>query len=110
MIFYIHVAKSNKSRRIKNSLLWLVAVFAILVNAQLLLWGLSKKEGEDKVKRTQRVVFAGTTLSSILVIVALLLKQHHEGEEARTSRGHCPVCDVQLLGPGRYCSECGSRV
>ena len=98
------------SRRIKKFVLWLVAVVAILANALLLLRGLSKKEGEDKVKRTQRVVFAGTALASILAIVALLLKRHRESDEPSTSRGHCPVCDVQLLGRGRYCSECGSRV
>ena len=98
------------SRRIKKFVLWLVAVVAILANALLILRGLSKKEGEDKIQRTRRAVFTGTALASILAIVALLLKRHHEGEEAHTSRGHCPVCDVQLLGRGRYCSECGSRV
>ena len=60
--------------RIKKFVLWLIAVAALLANALLLLRGLAKKEGEDKVKRRQRVVFTGTAFASILAIVALLLK------------------------------------
>jgi peptidoglycan biosynthesis protein MviN/MurJ (putative lipid II flippase) len=96
--------------RIKKFVLWLIAVAALLANALLLLRGLSKKEGEDKVKRTQRVVFTGTALASILAIVALLLKRHREDDVHREALGHCPVCDVRLSGQGKYCSACGSRV
>jgi hypothetical protein len=95
--------------RIKKFVLWLIAVAALLANALLLLRGLAKKEGEDKVKRRQRVVFTGTAFASILAIVALLLKQRHEGDEHRKTMGHCPVCDVQLTGLGKYRSACGSQ-
>lgn len=96
--------------RIKKFVLWLVAVAALLANALLLVRGLSKKETDDKGGKARNPFLAGTAVASILAIVALLLKQHREGEEPRTSQGHCPVCDVQLAGQGRYCSECGSRV
>jgi len=95
--------------RIRKFVLGPLAAVALLANALLLLRGLSKEEGGDKVKRTQRVVFTGTALASVLAIVALLLKQHHEGDEHRKAMGHCPVCDVQLTGLGKYCSACGSR-
>jgi hypothetical protein len=96
--------------RIKKFVLGLLAAVALLANALLLFRGLSKKEADEKTKRTQRVLLVGTAIASILAIVALLLKRRHEGDEHRTSLGHCPVCDVQVLGRGRYCSECGSRV
>ncbi len=96
--------------RIRKFVLGLLAAVALVANALLLFRGLSKKEADDKTKRTHRVLLVGTAIASILAIVALLVKRRHEGEEPHTSRGHCPVCDVQLLGQGRYCSACGSRV
>ena len=96
--------------RIRKFVLGLLAAVALLANALRLFRGLSKKDTDDKAKRTQKVFLVGTAIASILAIVALLLKQRHEGDEHRTSLGHCPVCDVQLLGRGRYCSACGSRV
>ena len=65
---------------------------------------------EDKVKRTQRVVFAGTAVASILAIAALLIKRHREDDAHHEALGHCPVCDVRLSALGKYCSACGSRV
>ena len=98
------------SRRIKKFVLWLIAVAAVLANALLLVRGLSKKETDDKGKKARNPFLAGTALASILAIVALLLKRHRESDEPRTSRGHCPVCDVRLTGLGKYCAACGSRV
>jgi len=96
--------------RIRKFVLGLLAAVALLANALLLFRGLSKKEADDKAKRTQRAFLVGTAIASMLAIVALMMKRHRESEEHRTSLGHCPVCDVQLLGRGRYCSACGSRV
>jgi hypothetical protein len=97
-------------RRIKKFVLWLIAVAALLANALLLLRGLSKKETDDKGEKARNPFLAGTAAASILAIVALLMKRHHEGDEPRASRGHCPVCDVRLVGLGKYCAACGSRV
>jgi len=96
--------------RIRKFVLGLLAAVALLANALLLFRGLSKKEADDKTKRTQKAFLVGTAIASLLAIVALLMKRHREDNVHREALGHCPVCDVQLLGPGRYCSECGSRV
>ncbi|HUT56654.1 MAG TPA: hypothetical protein VNA25_02140 [Phycisphaerae bacterium] len=98
------------SRRIKKFVLWLIAVAALLANALLLVRGLSKKETDDEGKKTQNPFLAGTAVASILAIVALLMKRHRKDDAHHEALYHCPVCDVQLLGRGRYCSECGSRV
>jgi hypothetical protein len=95
--------------RIKKFVLWLIAVAALLANALLLLRGLSKKEADDKGKNARNPFLAGTAVTSILAIVALLMKQHRD-DAHREALGRCPVCDVRLVSRGRYCSECGSRV
>lgn len=87
----------------------MLAAVALLANALLLFRGLSKKEADDKTKRTQRAFLAGTAIASILAIVALLLKRHREDNVHREALGHCPVCDVRLVGEGKYCAACGSR-
>ena len=93
--------------RIKKFMLGLVAVAAILANAMLLVRGLSKKEADGKGEKTRNPFRAGTAAASILAIVAPLLKRPREGEEPRTSRGHCPVYDGRLTGLGKYCAACG---
>ena len=96
--------------RIRRLVLGLLAAVALLANALLLLRGPSKKEADDKAKRTQKAFLASTAIASILAIVALLLKRHRKDNAHHEALGHCPVCDVRLVGQGRYCSACGSRV
>jgi peptidoglycan biosynthesis protein MviN/MurJ (putative lipid II flippase) len=95
--------------RIRKFVLGLLAAVALLANALLLFRGLSKKEADNKTKRIQRAFLAGTAIASILAIVALLLKRHREDNVHREALGHCPVCDVRLVGEGKYCAACGSR-
>jgi peptidoglycan biosynthesis protein MviN/MurJ (putative lipid II flippase) len=96
--------------RIRKFVLGLLAAVALLANALLLFRGLSKKEADDKTKRTHKVLLVGTAIASILAIVALLVKRHREENEHGRTLGHCSVCDGQLTGLGKYCSACGSRV
>jgi hypothetical protein len=98
------------SRRIRKFLLGLVAVVALLANALLLVRGLSKKNTGDTGERTRNPFLAVAATANILAITALLMKRHHEDNAYPGARGHCPVCDVRLVGQGRYCSACGSRV
>jgi hypothetical protein len=106
----IYQGRCTLSRRIKKFLLGLLAAVALLANALLLVHRLSKKEKDDKGKKTRNPFLAGTAVASILAIVALLLRRRSECDETRESRGHCPVCDIRLVGQGKYCSACGSRV
>jgi peptidoglycan biosynthesis protein MviN/MurJ (putative lipid II flippase) len=96
--------------RIRRLVLGLLAAVALLANALLLLRGPSKKEADDKAKRTQKAFLASTAIASILAIAALLLKRHREDNAHHEALGHCPVCDVRLVGQGGYCSACGSRM
>ena len=49
----------------------------------------------------------GTAITIIVVLLILLVKP--SAERAGVLR-RCPVCDHVLLGRGKYCGECGSRV
>lgn len=49
----------------------------------------------------------GTAVTIIVVLLILLVKP---GAERPRVLRRCPVCDHVLLGRGKYCGECGSRV
>ncbi|MFC1805492.1 hypothetical protein ACFL09_00740 [Planctomycetota bacterium] len=49
----------------------------------------------------------GTAVTIIVVLLILLVKP---GAERVGVLRRCPVCDHTLLGRGKYCGECGSRV
>ena len=49
----------------------------------------------------------GTAITIIVVLLTLLVKP---GAERAGMLRRCPVCDHVLLGRGKYCGECGSRV
>jgi hypothetical protein len=49
----------------------------------------------------------GTTITIIIALLILLVGPN--GRIGGLVR-RCPVCDHLLVGPGRYCSECGSKV
>ena len=51
--------------------------------------------------------FTGTAVTIILVLPILLVSPR---VDARGSVRRCPVCDHALVGRGRYCGECGSKV
>ena len=49
----------------------------------------------------------GTTVTLIVVLLILLVTPK-TGAKGLVHR--CPVCDHVLVGRGRYCGECGSKV
>ena len=49
----------------------------------------------------------GTAITIVMVLLILLVKP---GAERVGVLRRCPVCDHVLLGRGKYCGECGSRV
>ena len=52
----------------------------------------------------------GTAITIVLVLLVLLVKP---GKEVVSNSGllrRCPVCDHVLMGRGKYCAECGSKV
>ena len=49
----------------------------------------------------------GTAITIIVVLLILLVKP---GAERAGVLRRCPVCDHLLLGRGKYCGACGSRV
>ena len=61
----------------------------------------------DWVQHIRSEYLTGTALTIIIVLLILLVRPR--GERAKFIRS-CPVCDHTLLGRGKYCSECGSRV
>ena len=55
----------------------------------------------------RREFLTGTAITIIVVLLILLVKPRGEGVALLR---RCPVCDHRLLGRGKYCSDCGSKV
>lgn len=53
-----------------------------------------------------RAEYLTGTAVTIIVVLLILLVSPKAGALVR----RCPVCDHVLMGRGKYCGECGSRV
>jgi len=89
-----------------------LAVLALIVGAVLTanLWFLVHwLQGHGVIDAAQHICTEYLTGTAVTVIIALLILLVTP-DRTRVWRRRCSVCEHVLVGRGRYCSECGSRV
>ena len=94
----------------KVIVLRLVAAVFLTANVLFVANWLAEKGIIDVAKHIRAEYLTGTAITIILVLLILLVKP---GKELVSTSGlvrRCPVCDQVLMGKGKYCSECGSKV
>ena len=93
---------SLKTRR----LVLVVAIVSVAVMANI--WGIAawmEKAGVvDLARYVRREYLTGTAITIIVVLLVLLMPP--AGQLIK----RCRVCQRLLLGTGKYCGRCGSRV
>ena len=92
-----------------RKLIVLVLAAALFLVANLIFvtnW-LAEKGVIDWAKYIHREYLTGTAITIIVVLLILLVAPRGEG---RKLFRRCPVCDHTLLGGGKYCGDCGSKV
>lgn len=93
----------------KLSVIGLVVVVFLLANALILAHWLDHVGAIEWANRLRQEFLTGTALTVILALLVLLVPVRQVSKVGGETSRRCPVCDHVLIGPGRYCSECGSR-
>jgi hypothetical protein len=79
----------------------------LVANAFLIAHWLQEVGAVEFASYLRSEFLTGTAITIIVVLLILLVSQ-------KATSGalfqRCPVCDHKLLGRGKYCGECGSRV
>ena len=93
----------------KLIVLGFVAGVFVTGNALAIVQWLADHGVVDLAAHLKQGYLTGTAITVILVLLVLLapVRQTVGGS---SFGGRCPVCDHPLVGRGRYCAECGSRV
>jgi hypothetical protein len=91
----------------KLIVLALVATLFLVANLIFVVNWLAEKGVIDWAKYIHKEYLTGTAITIIVVLMILLVAPR--GESRRLFR-RCPVCDHTLLGGGKYCNDCGSKV
>ena len=94
----------------KLVVLVLVAAVFLLANVWLVVNWLETAGAVDFAKHVRKEYLTGTAITIIIVLLILLVKPGREAAGRFGLLRRCPVCDHRLLGRGKYCGECGSRV
>ena len=89
----------------KVIVLGLIGSILLLGNIMLVANWLSQTGVVDWARGIRAEYLTGTAVTIIAVLLILLVSP---GSRALVRR--CPVCDHVLMGRGKYCGECGSRV
>jgi hypothetical protein len=92
-----------------RKLIVLVLVAALFLVANLIFvtnW-LAEKGVIDWARYVNKEYLTGTAITIIVVLLVLLVAPRGDG---RRLIRRCPVCDGRLLGGGKYCSDCGSKI
>ena len=82
----------------------------LLANVWFVVKWLDEHGVVEGAKYLKSEYLTGTAITIILVLLFLLVKP---GKEVVTNSGiirRCPVCDHVLMGRGKYCAQCGSKV
>ena len=91
----------------KLIVLILVGTIFVLANVWLVVNWLDERGVIDWAKHIRTEYLTGTAITIIVALLILLVGSRRE----RTGLlRRCSVCDHVLLGRGKYCGECGSRV
>ena len=93
----------------KVIVLGLIAAVFLTANVLLVASWLADKGVIDFAKNIRAEYLTGTAITIIVVLLVLLVKP---GKQPMTSGfvRRCAVCDHVLIGGGKYCSDCGSKV
>ena len=94
----------------KLVVLVLVGSIFLLANVWFVVKWLDEHGVVEGAKYLKSEYLTGTAITIILVLLVLLVKP---GKEVVSNSGllrRCPVCDHVLMGKGKYCSECGSKI
>ena len=85
----------------------LVGAVLLLGNFILVAKWLQEKGVIDWAKDARKEYLTGTAITIIVVLLILLVAPRGKG---RRLFRQCPVCEHTLLGGGKYCGDCGSKV
>jgi len=85
----------------------LVAAVFLLANLWLIATWLAEQGVVDWARHVRKEYLTGTAITIIIALLVLLAAPCTKG--AKLLR-RCPVCEHVLLGRGKYCSDCGSKV
>ncbi len=88
----------------------LVGGIFLLGNIWLVVNWLDEKGIVDGARYVRREFITGTAVTIIVVLLILLVKPGREVAGRFGLMRRCPVCDHRLLGRGKYCGGCGSKV
>ena len=91
----------------KLIVLILVGTIFVAANAWLVVSWLDERGLIDWAEHVRTEYLTGTAVTIIAVLLILLVGSRSE-RSGLLSR--CSVCGHVLLGRGKYCGECGSRV
>lgn len=91
----------------KLIVLGLVCGIFLMANAIMVANWLADKGVIDFAKHIRTEFLTGTAITIIVVLLILLVGARGTGSGLLR---RCPVCDHVLMGRGRYCGECGSKV
>ena len=94
--------------RIRKSivLLLIVAIF-LLANAWIVVNWLDEHGAVEWARHVRSEYITGTAISILVALLILLTGPRTLGSELLR---RCLVCDHVLMGRGKYCSDCGSKV
>ena len=79
----------------------------LLGNIWLVVNWLDEKGVIEGARYVRKEYLTGTAITIIVALLILLVGPRSRGMSLLR---RCPVCDHSLLGRGKYCSECGSKV
>jgi hypothetical protein len=91
----------------KVIVLGLIGSILLLGNILFVANWLSEKGVVDWARGIRAECLTGTAVT-IIVVLLILLVSPKAGARGLVHR--CPVCDHVLVGRGKYCGECGSKV
>ncbi len=91
----------------KTIVLGLIGSILLLGNIMLVANWLADKGVVDWARHLRADYLTGTAITIIVVLLILLVTP---GAGVTGLIRRCPVCDHVLVGRGKYCGECGSKV
>ena len=93
----------------KLVVLSLVGGIFLLANVMVVAHWLNDMGAIEFARDLRREFLTGTAIT-IIVALLILLVTPKVGTRASRFLRQCPVCDHRVVGRGKYCSECGSKV
>lgn len=87
----------------------LIGLVVLQANVMLVAHWMEKMGLIDWARNVRSEFLTGTALTVILALLILLVPGRNS-ENRSGYLGRCPTCDHLLLGRGKYCAECGSKV